>query len=109
MNLYEYLEEYKNLTLDLIDKIQKNVEIDSLIEKRDYILESINSLDFDRKEIKNIGNSLNLLKLEEELQSIAQKEKIKIKKQIETLRKTRQVNTNYNSIENKARMFNKSI
>lgn len=109
MNLHEYLKEYRALTLDLMDEIEKGGQINSLIEERENIINSINSHDFDKEEIKSIGNSLNLIKLEEELQSIYKKEKVKIKKQIESLKKARQVNTNYNSIENKARVFNKSI
>lgn len=109
MNLSEYLEEYKTLTLVLIDAVKNDDEMNDLIRKREVILESINNLNFDEKEIKTIGNSLKLLELEEELQNSVKKEKVRIKRQIETLKKARQANTNYNSIENKARVFNKSI
>lgn len=109
MNLHEYLEEYRALTLDLMDEIQQNGEINSLLEEREYIINSINSLDFNKEEIKNIGNSLNLVKLEEELQILYKKEKVKVKKQIENIKKSKQINTNYNNIENIARVFNKII
>lgn len=109
MNLSEYLEEYKSLTLNLIDNIKKGEEIDSLIKQRENILTSINNLNFDKEEIKTIGDSLKLLELEDELQNSAKKEKIKLKKQIEVLKKSRQANINYNSIENKARVLNESI
>lgn len=109
MNLREYLEEYKALTLALIDETQKDGELNTLIKEREDILKSINDLNFDKEEIKIIGNSLKLLELEEEVQNSVKKEKVKIKKQIETLKKARQANTNYNGIENKARIFNKTI
>lgn len=109
MDLREYLEEYRNLTLDLMGQIQKDGEVSSLIKKREDTLKSINSLNFDKGEIKRIGNLLNLLELEEELQNIIKKEKVKVRKQIEILKKAKQANTNYNSIEDKARVFNKSI
>lgn len=109
MNLHEYLEEYRALTLDLMDEIQQNGEINSLLEEREYIINSINSLDFDKEEIKTIGNSLNLLKLEEELKILYKKEKVKVKKQIENIKKAKQINTNYNNIDNIARVFNKII
>lgn len=110
MNLHEYLEEYKALTLVLINEIKKDTQqLNALIKKREDILKSINDLNFDKEEIKVVGNSLKLLELEEELQYSIKKEKVKIKKQIETLNKARQANTNYNGIENKARVFNKSI
>ena len=109
MNLHEYLEEYKSLTLDLMDEIQKDGQISSLLEEREAIIKSINSLNFDKEEIKTIGNSLNLAELEAELQLLYKKEKVKVKKQIEKINRARQVNTNYNNIENTARVFNKTI
>lgn len=109
MNLHEYLEEYRALTLDLMDEIQKDGQISSLLEERENIIKAINSLNFDKEEIKTIGNSLNLEQLEAELQLLYKKEKVKVKKQIENIKKTRQINTNYNDIENIARIFNKTI
>lgn len=109
MKLREYLEEYKALTIVLIDQVKKEGELTHLIKKRDDILESINNINFDKEEIKTIGNSLKLLELEEELQKLLKKEEVKVKKQIETLKKARQANKNYNSIENKPRVFNKNI
>lgn len=109
MNLHEYLEEYRALTLDLMDEIQQSGEISTLLEERECIIKLIDSLDFNKEEIKTIGNSLNLLKLEEELQILYKKEKVKVKKQIENIKKSKQINTNYNNIENIARVFNKTI
>ena len=109
MNLRKYLEEYRALTLDLMDEIQKDGEISSSLEKREFIITSINSLNFDKEEIKTIGNSLNLGKLEAELQLLYKKEKVKVKKQIENMKRARQINTNYNTIENVVRVLNKNI
>lgn len=109
MNLREYLEEYKALTLLLIDKVKKDGQLNDLIEKRENILKSINDLNLSKEEIEAVGNSLNLLVLEQELQNSVEKERVKIKKQIQNLKKARQVNTNYNNIENKSRVFNKNI
>lgn len=109
MNLNEYLEKYRVLTLELMDKIKKDEEVDILIEERGNILKSINDLNFDKGEIKNIGNSLNLLELEEELENLARKEKVKIKQQIEILKKAKQANIQYNSMEDRSRIFNKTI
>lgn len=109
MNLSEYLEQYRILTLELIDKIKKDEEVDILIEQRENILKSISDFNFDKEEIKKVGNSLNLLQLEKELESSVKKEKFKIKQQIETLKKAKQVNMQYNSLENKSRVLNKSV
>lgn len=109
MNLREYLEEYRALTLDLMDEIQKDGQISSLLKEREYIIKLINSLNFNKEEIKTIGNSLNLGELEKELQLLYKKEKVKVKKQIENIKKARRINTNYNTIENTAMVFNKTI
>lgn len=109
MNLQEYLEEYRALTLDLMDEIKKNGQINSLLEEREYIINSINDLNFDKEEIKTIGNYLKLGELENELQLLYKREKIKVKQQIENIKKARQVNTNYNNISNASRVFNKII
>lgn len=109
MNLNEYLEEYRSVTLALIDAIEKDAETESLIKKRENILESMSNLNFDKEEAKAIGESLRLLQLEDELQRTAKKEQVKIRKQIDRLKKARQVNINYNNFENKARVLNKNV
>lgn len=109
MELREYLEEYRTLTLNLMESVKKDEEVTSLIIKREVILKSIDSLNFDKEEIKKIGTSLSLLELEEELENVVKREKVDIKKQIEALKKLKQANTKYNSIEDKARILNKSI
>ncbi|OPJ64523.1 hypothetical protein [Clostridium chromiireducens] len=109
MNLSKYLEEYKTLTLALINEARNGSELTDLIQKREEILESISILEFDKEEIESIESSLKLLELEEELQNVVKKEKVEIKKQIENLKKVRQANVNYNSFENKAMVFNKSV
>ncbi|MDU4800950.1 MAG: hypothetical protein E6X81_08110 [Clostridium butyricum] len=109
MNLQEYLEEYRALTLDLMDEIQKNGQISSLLEEREYIIKSINDLNFDKEEIKTVGNFLKLRELENELQLLYKREKVKVKQQIENTKKARQVNNNYNNIGNISRVFNEII
>lgn len=109
MNLNEYFKEYRALTLDIMDEIQKNGNVISLIEEREKIINEINNGDFDKEEIKMIVNSLGLLKLEEELQVMYKKEKVKVKKQIENVKRARKVNDNYNNIGNVARVLNKSV
>lgn len=109
MNLHEYLEKYKTLTLDIMKEVQKSGEVNSLIEERENIINLINSGDFDKEEIKFIGRTLNLLELEEELQIICKKEKVKVRNKIEQVKAAKTINNNYNNIENRARVFNKSV
>lgn len=109
MNLQEYLEEYKNITLKLMDKNLNNNEVNSFVIKRGEILEILSKSNFDKDEIRRIGDSLNLLKLEDELQNSIKKEMVNIKREIDKLRKMKQANMQYNHFENRARVFNRSI
>ena len=48
MNLREYLEEYRDLTLKIIDEVKKDGQISPLIDKREEIIKAINSHDFNK-------------------------------------------------------------
>ncbi|MBE6086953.1 MAG: hypothetical protein E7206_02640 [Clostridium beijerinckii] len=109
MNLQEYLEEYKNITLKLMDKNLNNNEVNSFVIKRGEILKILSESNFDKDEIRKIGDSLNLLKLEDELQNSMKKEMVSIKRELDKLKKMKQANMQYNSFENRARVFSKSI
>lgn len=109
MNLREYLEEYRDLTLKIIDEVKKDGQISPSIDKREEIIKAVNIQDFDKEEIKTIVKLLNLEKLEEELQILYKKEMVEVKRQIDNIKKAKQININYNNIENIARVFNKTI
>ncbi|AQS07144.1 hypothetical protein [Clostridium beijerinckii] len=109
MNLQEYLEEYKNITLNLMKEDLDSNEINLFIVSRGEILKILSESNFDKDEIRKIGDSLNLLKLEDELQSSMKKEMVSIKIELDKLKKMKQANMQYNSFENRARVFSKSI
>lgn len=112
MNLREYFEKYRDLTFELMNEVRGNSpnnQLEILINKREEVLELIKAHNFDEEEIRTIGNSLNLLELEEELKNVIRKEEIKTKKEIESLKRAKQANNQYNSIENRSRVFNKSV
>lgn len=109
MNLQEYLEEYKDITLNLMDENLNNNEVNSFVIRRGEILKMLIEFNFDKDEVRRIGDSLNLLKLEDELQNSMKKEMVRIKKELAKLKKMKQANMQYNNFENRARVFNKSI
>lgn len=109
MCLKEYLEKYKVLTLELMDEIKRDGEIGIFIKKREEILNLVSSLDFEKEEIRTISDSLNLLKLEEEIHKLVNKERIEVKRQIDNIKRIKKANANYNSFENRAMVFNKMI
>lgn len=107
MNLEEYLKEYKALTLDMMERINIDGEIEYLFNERQQILDEINSEKYDKNEIKDIGKALNLLKLEEELILMMKKEKVNTRKKLEKLRKMHDANMKYNAVGYVNSRFNK--
>ena len=97
MNLYECLENYKAITLELIEKIkQDNDEFEEFIDKRSEVLENIKNLNFSSEEFKKIVNSLDLLRLDEELVRLMKVEQVKIKSKMDVIKRGRQAAKNYN-------------
>lgn len=107
MDLEEYLKEYKALTLDIMERVNIDGSIGYLVNERQEILDKIKFLGFDKSDIKGIGESLNLIKLEEELNLMIKKEKINVKRRIENLKKMRSANMKYNAINYIPSFFNK--
>ena len=54
MNLNELLKEYKDITVGMIERVNRDEEISTLVEKRQCILNDISVLDFNKIEIQKI-------------------------------------------------------
>lgn len=109
MELKEYLEEYKSLTLQLIEINKRDEKINLLIKQREDILEKISKLKYTKEEINELERSLGLLELEEKLKALFETEKVQVKKEIDNLKKMRVAQRNYGGLENKSRIFSKTI
>lgn len=105
MDLYGCLETYKTITLKLIDKTKQGENLDILLDERSEIVKLISKIDFSKEEFKNIMSSLGILELDNELQTMIKTEKIKIKNQIDVLRKNREARKNYNKIRENTSFF----
>lgn len=109
MELRESLETYKNLSLELIDRIKNEEEFEELFIKRQNIINNLKDLDFDQSEFKEIFESLGILNIEEELQKTINEEKLKIKKKINFIKITREARQKYENAQFKPTFFNKTI
>lgn len=109
MTLYNCLEEYKNLTLELIEKIKLEENADESLKKRAYILKKIENFTFDKEEYKDIIDSLNILNLENEAQKLIETKRGKIKNQINTLKKNRVARNQYMNSKESPTYFSAKI
>lgn len=95
MELREYLEEYKALTLDIMEHINIDGNIKFLLDEREKILNKISESNFNKDEIIEIGMSLKLIELEDEMQKMVKVEKANIKRKIQQLKMREQGNRQY--------------
>lgn len=105
INFRKPLEEYRDLTLNLIDKAKNDEELSDLINKRDNILKEFDEADYSKEEFKKIVKEFNILKLDNELQLIVKKEMVKIKKKIENIRATRVARDGYGKSHEQIKLF----
>ena len=89
MSLYECLEEYKKITLELIGKINNDEDIEDSVEKRAEVIKKIGDVNFSNEEFKEKIEYFNILDLDNKLQTLIKEEKTKTKNKIDILRKTR--------------------
>lgn len=110
MNLRQLLEEYKKLTLILIEKAKNGEELEEEINKSNNILKEIKKLNYKEEDIKNILKEFNIPELENELSLTIKKEMVKIKKQIEAMRNAKKARKMYRvSAQPDFQLFHKRI
>lgn len=101
MDLKNYLEQYRDLTLLLIDKIQNNEDLSNFVRQRDNIIKKIGDLDFSKEEIRSIYLEFNIEMLEQKLEKAIEKEKVETRRKIEKLKKARVARNSYVKMEDR--------
>ncbi len=107
MNLRSLLEEYRDLTIEIINKVKEDNELEALIKKRGDIIEQIKKNDFSKDEIKVIVEEFNIMALEKKVKEILLKEKQSIKEEMVSLRKNRNAQKGYTSFKSYPYFFNR--
>jgi len=105
MNLRTLLEEYKNITVILIEKAKKDEDLTDLISKSNYILAEAKKTDYTKKELEEILMELNIIELENELRFTIKKEMVQIKKKIENIRTTKIARETYRNQRRNLKLF----
>jgi hypothetical protein len=105
MNISECFEKYKEITLQLIDKCSNGDDLDELLNERGNIIDKIGEINLSKEELKEKVEALNILELDNELQTRIKQEKNKTKSQIDILRKNREARKNYNNIQERLQIF----
>lgn len=110
--LSQYLDDYKNITIDLINNIYcDNLEdIDEAMQKRQNILDSIQQLKYCNEEFNLIADEIKLFAIEKRLKDVMTEKKEKLRIQMERISLSRNANNSYNkNLYGNSGVFSKKI
>ncbi|WP_270646642.1 flagellar protein FliT [Paeniclostridium hominis] len=99
---------YKQISLDIIDKLENNntYDIDELLNERQKILDNVS----DRKLFKQMLVKDGMLEIDEKIHSLIKENIIKVKMEIVEHKKSKQANNSYiNYNKENLNIFNKKV
>jgi Icc-related predicted phosphoesterase len=111
-DLKSYLEEYKQISLDMIKIIQsENYEyIEDKLNQRQEIINNLNKTTYEKNKFKEIFVNLGLEDIQKQVNSILQEKLHNIKENIEKSKQSRLANKSYNNINrNNYNFLNKKV
>lgn len=110
MDLRTYLEEFRDVTLDVINAFKKeDYELgDKLLDKRRETIGGIEKIEYTIEEFRILDEEFKLKDLNKELEDTIEKEGIKIRKQLDNINLIRSANNGYNQ-QNKSVVFSRKI
>ncbi|NOH16433.1 hypothetical protein [Clostridium cochlearium] len=110
MDLRTYLEKFRDITLDVIDAFKKeDYELgDKLLDKRRETIGRIEEIEYTIEEFRALDKEFKLLELNKELEETVEKERIKIRKELDEINIRRSANNGYNT-QNKSVIFSRKI
>lgn len=110
MDLRTYLEEFRDVTLDVINAFKKEeYELgDKLLDKRIETIGGIEKIEYTIEEFRILDEEFKLRDLNKELEDTIEKEVIKIRKQLDNINLIRSANNGYNQ-QNKSVIFSRKI
>lgn len=109
MELRSILVEYKQATEKFIQDIRNDDTGEEFIEKRESLINILKEMDFDKQELKDISNEINLLEVEKQAFNIVNEEKVKVKEEIITLRRKKEAANGYGQGFGNTNFFNRKV
>lgn len=110
MDIRIVLEEYKQVSLKLIETIENDGDDgEVLIKRREELLECLKVNGFSKDELKIISSELELVKIEEKIIKAIEFTKKNIKNEINELKRKKEANKSYGNSFNNISFINKRI
>ena len=95
MGLYEQLQEYRKLTVSMIDKVKHQNEFDEDVEARQKVVNELKNIKFTKEEIKGYVEELGIKDLDKQLEYEIKKERKRIQEELVKNRKNKIASAKY--------------
>lgn len=95
MNMEKEFIEFRNLTVELIDRVKIQGNRLNIIKRREDVLNRIMSSNYDSEELRKMALKLGIIDLEKELHNKINDEMNTMKKEIHELKRSKQCNQTY--------------
>jgi hypothetical protein len=112
MELTDYLTEFKQYTITLIDCIEKEQYdlLEGFLLKREEVIDKINKLQYTKEQFSEICNELELLEITKKIESLMIAHRNKLKKEMDSFSNTKSAHKSYTSgVRIDSLYFNKKI
>ena len=100
------LENYKQLTLKLIDEVSNIENIEGIIKERDEIINNIRELDYDKEDLAVLFNELDIISNDQKVINKVRSESVKIKNALDNVQKLKKAKETYDRSEGTPLFFN---
>lgn len=98
MDLYETLENFKIITLKLIEELEKDNfdELDSLLNLRQLEIDKMDNINYTKEEFKKLCMEYKILALQERLTKLMNQKRMEVRNEIDKLSEAKSANKSYN-------------
>ena len=103
------LEKYKAITLNIIDLLKEDKDIDTLMEEREYILKQIESQNISKLELIDEYKRLSIKEVDDDLFRLLESKMKEVKLSISNSKTRRTAFSSYSSSNRKGNLFAKKV
>jgi hypothetical protein len=110
--LHSTLQHFKDVTLKLIASLEQTDydALEGLLQERQELIEVMESLEYSRENFNNICSELEIMPLQQKLTLLINKNRAKVKNELDKVRATKTANKSYNQgYKVDSLFFNKKI
>lgn len=104
-----FIKAYKEIDLRLIDAIKADGNMDEILNEREKVIKSIESIDGSKEELKKLFFAEGLDKLDKEIEKALISEKMKVKEEINKIKVAQSAHNGYAMANRRTNLFSRKV